>query len=151
MLIVLIIIFQMFPSLKMHWSVMMPSVILLGIGPTIVTATVFEFISAQSPHFMKGFLFGVFFVIRGTFQFLGSVAAIIFSSQSIWGSSGMKEDISCLSRCIVFLSAVILIDLFIFLIMARRYKHRERGDRPYDQRFAVNFYTHVIENREKDT
>ena len=143
--------FPVFPSLDMHWSVMMPSVILLGLGPTIVTATVFEFISAQSPHSMKGFLFGIFFAIRGTFQFLGSIAAFIFGSQSIWGSSVVREYISCLSRCIVFLSAVILIDLFIFLIMARRYKHRERGDRPYDQRFTVNFYTHVIENREKDT
>ena len=143
--------FPLFPSLGMHWTVMMPSVILLGIGPSIVTATVFEFIAAQSPHSMKGFLFGVFFAIRGTFQFFGSVAVVVFGSKSIWGSSDIiKEDISGLSRCIVFLSVVVAIDLIVFLTMAKRYKHRERGDRPYDQRFAVDFYTRVIENREKD-
>ena len=37
---------SLIPSLGMHWSVMIPSAILLGIGPTLVTAIVFEFISA---------------------------------------------------------------------------------------------------------
>ena len=145
--------FPVVPSLGMHWSMMIPSVILLGIGPTLVTATVFEFISAQSPHPMKGFLFGVFFAIRVTFQFLGSIAVFVFSSQKIWQSSLMKEHppvISCLSRCILFLSAIVLIGFIIFLIVAKRYKYRERGDRPYDQRFVVDFYSRVIENRERD-
>ena len=52
--------FPGFPTLDMHWSVMIPSIILLGIGPTVLMATVLEFISAQSPHSMKGFLFGNF-------------------------------------------------------------------------------------------
>ena len=43
-----------------------------------------------------------------------------------------------------------LISLLLFLIVAKRYKHRERGDRPFDQRFAVNFYSRVIESRERD-
>ena len=141
------------PSLGMHSCVMIPSVILLGIGPMLVTATVFEFISAQSPHSMKGFLFGVFFAIRGTFQFLGSITVFIFNSQRIWGSSLMREHppaISCLSRCILFLSVVVLVGLVLFLIVAKRYKHRERGDRPYDQRFVVDFYSRVIADRERN-
>ena len=103
---------------------------------------------------MKGFLFGVFFAIRGTFQFLGSIAVFVFSSQRIWGSSLIREHplaVSCLSRCILFLSSVVLIiSLIIFLIVAKRYKYRERGDRPYDQRFVVDFYSRVIDNRERD-
>ena len=143
--------FPAIPSLNMHWSVMIPSAIFLGIGPTVVTATVFEFISAQSPISMKGFLFGVFFAVKGVFQLFGSIAIFLFGSQRIWENSVMREHspaISCLSRSILFLSAIVLISLMLFLITAKRYKHRERGDRPYDQRFVVDFYTRVIENRE---
>ena len=44
----------MYPVLEMHWAVLIPPNVFLGIGPLIVTATIFEFISAQSPHSMKG-------------------------------------------------------------------------------------------------
>ena len=146
--------FRRIPSLGMHWSVMIPPVIFLGIGPALVTATVFEFISAQSPLSMKGFLLGVFFAIRGIFHLFGSIAVFLFASQTIWESSMRTEHppaISCLSRTLLFLSVVILISLLLFLVAAKRYKHRERGDRPYDQRFAVDYYSRVIENRERDT
>ena len=49
----------MYPVLEMHWAVLIPPNVLLEVGPPIVIATVFEFISAQSPHFMKGLLIGV--------------------------------------------------------------------------------------------
>ena len=52
--------FPEIPSLGMHWSVMIPSVILLAVGPTLLTATVFEFVSAESPHSMKRFLLECF-------------------------------------------------------------------------------------------
>ena len=135
-------------SLGMHWSVMLPSVIFLGIGPTLMTTTIFEFISAQSPHSMKGFLFGVFFAIRGVFQLFGSISVFLFSSQKIWEKS--VTSLNCLSCCLLFLCVVMLISLLLFLIVAKRYKQRERGDRRFDQRFAVNFYSRVIESREKD-
>ena len=145
--------FSGIPSLGMHWSVMIPPVIFLGIGPALVTATVFEFISAQSPLSMKGFLFGVFFAIKGIFHLFGSIAVFLFASRTIWEISMRTEHppaISCLSRTLLFLSIVILICLLLFLVAAKRYKHRERGDRPYDQRFAVDYYSRVIENRERD-
>ena len=36
----------MYPVLEMHWAVLIPPSVLLGIGPPIVTTTTFEFISA---------------------------------------------------------------------------------------------------------
>ena len=38
-----------YPTLNMHGAVLIPPNLLLGIGPLIVVATTFEFISAQSP------------------------------------------------------------------------------------------------------
>ena len=51
-----------YPTLDMHWAVLIPPNLLLGIGPLMVITTTFEFISALSPQSMKGLLVGVFFV-----------------------------------------------------------------------------------------
>ena len=61
-----------YPALNMHWSVLIPPSLLLGVGPLLVITASLEFISAQSPQPMKGFLIGIFFAIRGLFQFLNS-------------------------------------------------------------------------------
>ena len=57
-----------YPILKMHWGLLIVPNILLAMGPPIIMATVLEFISAQSPHSMKGLLIGVFFAIKGSFS-----------------------------------------------------------------------------------
>ena len=49
----------------MHWSVLILPNLLLGIGPLILLNSIFEFISAQSPHSMKGLLVGVLFMVKG--------------------------------------------------------------------------------------
>ena len=72
------------PSLNMHWSALIPPSVFLGTGPLIVITTTLEFISAQSPQPMKGFLIGVFFAIRGLFQFLNSIAILPFSIKHPW-------------------------------------------------------------------
>ena len=59
-----------YPTLNLHWSVLIPPNILLGISSLLIETTTLEFISAQSPHSMKGFLVGIFFAIKGLFQFL---------------------------------------------------------------------------------
>ena len=56
--------------LDMHWSFMLPPSFLIGIGLLIVMTTTLEFISAQSPHFMKGCLVGMLFAIIGFFQLI---------------------------------------------------------------------------------
>jgi hypothetical protein len=50
-----------YQALNMHWSVLIPPSIFLGIGPLIVTTSTLEFISAQSPHSMKGLLVDIFY------------------------------------------------------------------------------------------
>ena len=80
-----------YPALNMHWSVLIPSSFLLGIGPQIIIATALEFIAAQSPQSIKGLLVGVLFAIRGLFQFLNSIIIIPFSLKHPWASGEMLE------------------------------------------------------------
>ena len=63
-------------SLNMHWAVNIPTNILFGIGPTLVTATVFEFISDQSPHSMKGLFLGTYYAISGVYQIVSSLVLL---------------------------------------------------------------------------
>ena len=44
---------------------------------------------------------------------------------------------------------VALIGLILLLVVARRYKYRERDDRPYDQRFAIAVIDRDIEERSR--
>ena len=139
-------------TLDMHWAVLIPANIFLGIGPYLVTTTTFEFISAQSPNAMKGLIIGVFYTIRGFFSLICSLLLIPFSLKGIWSSSHMKEHppvTNCGFGYFSFICIVALIGLVLFSIVAKNYKYRERDDRPYDQRFVVDFYSRAIERRER--
>jgi peptide/histidine transporter 3/4 len=127
------------PRLKMHWGTLIPPNIFLGIGPLLVFISTLEFISAQSPSTMKGLIVGLCFTIKSVFQLLGSVALIPFSK--IWQSKRIKEHhppvISCGFGYLSCVLIVALIGFILFLVVAKRYKFRERDDRPYDQRFVI--------------
>ena len=127
-------------SLNVHWAAFLLPNVLLGIGPLLFETTSLEFISAQSPHSMKGLLVGVFFAIKGLFQFLGSIIIIPFSLKHSWGVGHLKEYpsvISCGFIYLLFTCVVGLIGFVLFSVAARKYKYRERDE--------VNFYQRDIE------
>ena len=134
--------------LKLHWAVMLVPYLLLGLGPPLATATTFEFISAQSPSSMKGLLVGVFIGLRAFFQFVSGVALIPFAYKRLWDSEHMREHppvTNCGFGYLLFTCVVALISLILLSVVARRYKYRERDDRPFDQRFAVDVYSRYLE------
>ena len=136
------------PSLNLSLGYLLIPDILLGIGSPLVMATAFEFISAQSPSSMKGLLVGVFFSIRAFFQLMSGVALIPFSYRPIWNNQHMREQppvTNCGFGYLSFTCVVALVGLILFGVVARRYKNRERDDRPYDQRFAVDVYSRYLE------
>ena len=129
------------PSLGMHWAVYIPSNVLIGVGPTLVTVTIFEFISAQSPHSMKGLLLGAYFAITGLYQFISSVALVPFNFQI---NGQHPSHTGCLFGYFLFICLIALIGLVLFIVAARCYRYREREDRPYDQRFVIDIYSRYL-------
>ena len=142
-----------FSTLNMPWSSLVPPDIMFGIGPLLVMITTFEFISAQSPHSMKGLLVGFFLAIKGFFQFISSIALLPFSLKNLWFVSDSISPRTLRTDCVfgylLFTSIVALIGLVLFSVVAKGYKYRERDDRPFDQRFADNFYSRVIQERSR--
>ena len=139
------------PTLGVHWSSLIPANVLLGIGPLLVTTTVYEFIAAQSPHSMKGLIVGLFLTIQTFFQFVSILATLPFSLNSIWETEHLKEHppvTNCGFGYLLFTCIFALIGFVLFSIVAKKYKYRERDDRPYDQRFVIDVYSRTIESRE---
>ena len=136
------------PVLRLHWGVLLIPGLLLGLGPSLVMATAFEFISAQSPCAMKGLLVGVFLTIRAFFQLVSGITLLPFSYQPLWDRAYLREHppvTNCGFGYFLTTCSIASLGLGLFLIVARRYKYRERDDRPYDQRFAVDVYGRYIE------
>ncbi len=116
-----------YPALNLHWSVLIPLNLLLGIGPLIVTTTSLEFISAQSPQSMKGLLIGVFFAIRGLFHFLNSIIIFPFSLNQPRVALESTA-VSCGFVYLLFTCVGGLIGLILFSVAAKKYRYRERDE-----------------------
>ena len=141
------------PSLSMHWATLIPANVLLGIGPLLTMTTVFEFISAQSPHSMKGLIIGLFLTIKTLFELLGALSLLPFSLNAIVKSKYNREHppvTNCGFGYLLSVCVVATIGLLLFLVTAKRYKYRERDDRPYDHRFAIDYYSRTIQARERE-
>ena len=123
--------------LDLPWAVnIFPSFLTQAAIIVLLSAT-FEFISAQSPHFTKGLLIGVFFAVQGVFKFLSAMSTLPFSLQSIWNSDYMKSHTPSITNCgfgyLLLNCTVGVVSLVLFSIAAKRYKYRERDDPPYNQ------------------
>ena len=141
------------PSLGMHWALLIPANVLLGFGPLLTVTTIFEFISAQSPHSMKGLVIGLFLTIKTLFELLGALSLIPFSLTIIWKSEYLQEH-SPLTNCgfgyLLSVSVIAMIGLVLFSVAAKNYKYRVRDDRPYDHRFVIDYYSRTIQARETE-
>ena len=132
--------------LNMHWYVLIPPSVFLGIGPPVVIATTIEFIAAQSPHSMKSLLIGVFFAIQGFSKLIGYLLTLPF----YWYYWIDKSGISCGSVYLLIISIVGLVGLISFSVAAMRYKYRKRDDENFRQRDVEEVYTRYLSQRAGD-
>ena len=136
----------------MQWAVLIPPYVFLGIGTLMVTATTLEFISAQSLQSMKDLLIGVFFVIRGLFQFLNSIIIIPLSLNQPWASREMIEYPPVTNCGFVYLALTSvlvtgLIGLILLSLAAKRYKYRTRDEGMFRQHDVEEIYDRYIDQR----
>ena len=110
-----------------------------GIASPLINITVLEFISAQSPHTMKGLLLGVFYAFRGLFFTLGCVVTFPFAQEMLWKDHHGIFD--CGFYYYLSNSVLGVIALVVFLMAARRYRNRERDDPPYSHQYAEDYYS----------
>ena len=110
-----------------------------GVSSPLIKITVLEFISAQSPHTMKGLLLGVFYAFRGLFIILGCVVTVPFAQEKLWGDH--RGIFDCGFYYYLSNSVLGVIGLVVFLMAARRYRNRERDDPPYNRQYVEDYYS----------
>ena len=119
------------------WVLVFPNV-LNGIGVPLTFITVLEFISAQSPHAMKGLLLGVFYAVRGMFIVIGCALVFPFAN-TLWHSRDGKL-FDCGLSYYTFSVVLGVVGLVAFSLTAKWYQYRQREDRPYDHAYVENYY-----------
>ena len=141
-----------FPSiisepLNLHWWVLIFPNLTKTLALDLIMASAFEFISAQSPHTMRGVLVGMLFAVRGFFQLIEAISLIPFSSKEIWKTFDHK--ISCESSYYLFTAVVSIAGLIAFIIAARKYQYRKREEAPYSQSQVEEIYDRLLTDRER--
>ena len=113
--------------------------VLYGIAAPLISIALLEFISAQSPHTMKGLLLGVFYAFKGLFITLGSVATLPFAEKRLWGDQHGMFD--CGFYYYLSNSVFGVLGLVVFILAARWYRNRERDDPPYRYQYAEEYFS----------
>lgn len=131
------------PHLGISWTVYVLCNFFVGIGSPLVTVTIFEFISAQSPHSMKGLVLGMYYFITGLYQFVSSVAIVPFSV--LHRALAISSYVGCLFGYLLLICVAGIFGFILFLLASRWYRCRVREDRPYDQRFVVEVYDRYLD------
>lgn len=139
-----------YSALNLHWSVLTVPSVLLGVGPLIVSTATLEFISAQSPQPMKGFLIGIFFTIRGLFHFINSVITIPFSLKHSWVSGVNLAVISCGFAYFLITFVFGVIGLVLVSIAAKKYQYRKRDEGLFQQQDVEEIYERYITHASLD-
>ncbi len=108
------------PHLGINWTGYVLCNFFVGIGSPLVTVTIFEFISAQSPHSMKGLLLGMYYFITGVYQFMSSVAIVPFSI--LHGTLAISSYVGCLFGYLLLICVIGTIGFVLFLVACRWYR-----------------------------
>ena len=121
-------------------AMIMPE-ILYGISYALIFPTSLEFIIAQSPHEMRGLMVGLWYAAYGIGCVIDINGRYTFNC---------KEDIVCQNLYdYVIKSAVILIILILFVILAKRYKLRVRENEINIHLIAEEHYERYINQEEE--
>ena len=134
-------------TLELPWVTVAVPKFLASTGYHLTLATSFEFISAQSPHTMKGVLVGSFFAILGVFRAFGTLLLIPFSLEGIWGYGYLGQHppvVSCGFGYYLVCITVAMIGFILFIIAVKRYKYRRRDEEPYSQACVEEIFARRI-------
>ena len=110
--------------------------ILSAFSRTIFYIAVYEFICSQSPHFMKGFLLGLFYATRGLSEVLASLLMLPFALHLY------KELLPSCGTVYYIVNAVVGVAALVgFSWTARRYRFRVRDEVCPVRRHVEEYYS----------
>ena len=113
-----------------------------GIAFPLVYVTILEFISAQSPHSMKGLLLGIFYAFRGFFTLIGCVLIFPFAQEKYWKDTAHVTD--CGFYYYLLSTVLGLVGVAAIPAATKWYQYRVREDRPYGPFYVEEYYSRYL-------
>ena len=111
--------------------------LIYGWSQMLLYISAYEFICCQSPQYMKGLLFGLFYATRAFYQFIA--ASVIWLIVTKWNSTIM----SCHSGYCLLHILIGVMTLILYILAAKRYKYRKRDDICHVYKYAEDYYSNV--------
>ena len=109
-----------------------------GWSQMLLYISAYEFICSQSPQYMKGLLFGLFYATRAFYQFIA--ASVILLIVAEWDSTIM----SCRSGYYLLNILIGVMTLILYTFAAKRYKYRKRDDICHVYKYAEDYYSKCL-------
>ncbi len=109
--------------------------ICLAFSQLLFYIAVWQFICSQSPRYMKGLLFGLYYFIKAVFRLI-STLLLFFSNHS-----RKTVHFGCPFDYLILYLVIGVITLLMFTIAAHRYRYRKREDICNVYQYAENYYT----------
>ena len=128
-------------TLNLHWSFLIFPNLFIGIAPNLLLASILEFISAQTPHTMKGLMVGVLFALRGLSRLFSAFLIVPFSLSFWTDYQTAVPGVTCATGYFLVVVIIAMIGFIWFVVSACKYTYRVRdedGFRPYDVEEVVD-------------
>ncbi len=107
----------------------------LAFSKLLFYIAVWQLICCQSPRYMKGLMFGLYYFIKAVFQLISTV--LLYSSLK----SHKKVTFGCSFDYLIVYLIIGVITLIFFMIIAHRYRYRKREDICNVYQYAEDYYT----------
>ena len=111
--------------------------LIYGWSQMLLYISAYEFICCQSPQYMKGLLFGLFYATRAFYQFTASCFILLIATK--WNSTIM----SCSSGYNLLNILIGVMTLIVYTVAAKRYKYRKRDDICHVYKYAEDYYSNI--------
>ena len=111
--------------------------LIYGWSQILLYISAYEYICCQSPQYMKGLLFGLFYATRAFYQFVAATVLLIVIRK--WNSTIM----SCRSGYYLFNILIGVMTLIVYTVAAKRYKYRKRDDICHVYKYAEDYYSNI--------
>ena len=111
--------------------------LIYGWSQMLLYISAYEFICCQSPQYMKGLLFGLFYATRAFYQSVAAIVLLIVIRK--WNFTIM----SCRSGYYLFNIIIGVMTLILYTVAAKRYKYRKRDDICHVYKYAEDYYSNI--------
>ena len=136
-------------TLNLHWSLLIIPNLLIGIAPNLLLASVLEFISAQTPHTMKGLMGGVLFALRGLSRLFSAMVIIPFSLGFWTDYQTAVPGVSCATGYFLVIVTLSFVGFVWFVVSACKYTYRVRNEEGFNQYDVEEVVERQITQREQ--